>query len=239
MNLDTAFVDMRSHYRLPSVDSLLAYANEDAVGGYHMDAAQAKWPVGSLWQVEGQVLYALVRALKPKRILELGRRYGCSTTHIAQALAANGAGRVVSIDNNVHGDTELLIPEKLYPFIEIVNGDAFEYLNTHQDKFDLIFEDLDHDRKSTAIIARDAKNTRLNANGVLVVHDTMHFLVGEAIRAGLQDADIPAAHYLIEPSDCGLGIWQKPGEWKPVESELVSKSAAPKKAAARKPKAKK
>lgn len=188
-------------------EQLATYAHEDTHTGW--DAGLGAWPVGSLWQVEGQVLYALTRALKPKRVLELGRRFGCSTTHIAQAMAANKGGKVVSIDNDVHGPTELMIPKELYPFIEIVNGDAFEYLETHRGKFDMIFEDLDHDRATTAAIAKDAKNGRLRSGGLLIVHDTMHFLVGEAIRAGLDDAGIDARHYLIQPSDCGLGIWKQ------------------------------
>lgn len=187
-----------------------AHLDEDAIGGYHPDPALRKWPVGSMFEVEGKVLYALVRTLKPRRVLELGRRFGCSTTHIAAALAKNGAGKVVSVDSNVHGDTELLIPDDLYSRIELVNGDAFEYLRTHDESFDLIFEDLDHDRNTTAVIARDAKNGRLKAGGLLIVHDTMHFLVGEALRAGLRDAGIEARHYLIEPSDCGLAVWRRP-----------------------------
>lgn len=188
---------------------LASFSLEDDLGGYDPNPMYRQWPVGSMFAVEGKVLYALIRALKPKRVLELGRRFGCSTTHIAAALAANGAGKVVSVDNNVHGDTELLIPKRLYSRIELVNGDAFAYLRTHDESFDLIFEDLDHDRATTAAIAKDAKNGRLKAGGLLIVHDTMHFLVGEALRAGLQDAGIDAQHYLIEPADTGFGIWKR------------------------------
>lgn len=208
MNLPLALAEIANNLSLDH-ERMLRFAAEDTIGGFHPDPALRKWPVGSMFAVEGQVLYALIRALKPKRVLELGRRFGCSTTHIAAALAANGAGKVVSVDNNVHGDTELMIPKRLYSRIELVNGDAFEYLRTHDESFDLIFEDLDHDRATTAAIAKDAKNGRLRAGGLLIVHDTVHFLVGEALRAGLQDAGIDAQHYLIEPSDCGLAIWKR------------------------------
>jgi hypothetical protein len=44
---------------------LIGYAAEDTLGGYHWDERQRQFPSGSLWQVEGQMLYALVRWLKP------------------------------------------------------------------------------------------------------------------------------------------------------------------------------
>lgn len=210
MNLETALATIEIEILHSNYGVLNHHSLEDTIGGYHPDPEFRKWPIGSMFEVEGKVLYALICALKPKHILELGRRFGCSTTHIATALAKNGAGKVVSVDSNIHGYTELMIPEPLYSRIELVNTDALEYLKTHKNKFDIIFEDLDHDRHVTAAVAQDAKSGRLKAGGLLIVHDTMHFLVGEALRAGLQDAGIEAQHYLIEPSDCGFGIWRRP-----------------------------
>src|SRR5688572_10960959 len=97
MNLSDALHALAEQLNLDA-DSLLAYANEDAVGGFHADAAQSKWQVGSIWGVEGQVLYALTRALKPQSIAEFGVNAGCSSTHFLSALEANGQGELHSID---------------------------------------------------------------------------------------------------------------------------------------------
>ena len=62
---------------------LYQYAMSDTLGGYHIDESQRRWPMGSLWGVEGQILYALVRILKPRRVVQIGGWVGCSAMHLA------------------------------------------------------------------------------------------------------------------------------------------------------------
>lgn len=56
------------------------------------------------------ILYALVRALQPSRILEIGTRHGGSASIIAAALEDNGRGHIVGLDPAPESTT----PEKRY-----------------------------------------------------------------------------------------------------------------------------
>jgi predicted O-methyltransferase YrrM len=48
----------------------------------------------------GELLYILVRAMRPATIVEFGTSYGISTLHLAAAVSDNGVGRVVSTELN-------------------------------------------------------------------------------------------------------------------------------------------
>ena len=74
--------------------------DKNNIGGWNPDEDEdkRKWPVGSLFPSEGERLYDLVRKHKPKKIIEVGTRYGCSTVHIATALKHNGGGVVHCYD---------------------------------------------------------------------------------------------------------------------------------------------
>lgn len=77
-------------------DIVMRYAREDSHGGWdHGDGSFAK---GSIWRAEGRLLYGLVRALRPRRVADLGTHAGASATHLAAALEANGRGRVTTVD---------------------------------------------------------------------------------------------------------------------------------------------
>ncbi len=47
----------------------------------------------------GRLLFALVRALRPSRCVELGTNMGISAAYIASALTLNGDGRLISLDS--------------------------------------------------------------------------------------------------------------------------------------------
>ena len=91
--------DLNLDYKL-----FIDYINEDTIGGY-----PDKWPSGSIWGVEGQILYALTRILKPNTIIEIGTSIGCSTEHFLRALDMNSKGRIYTIDiaeNEIFIETE-------------------------------------------------------------------------------------------------------------------------------------
>ena len=46
----------------------------------------------------GRLLYALVRACRPKIVVEFGTSFGISTIHLAAAVTDNGTGRVVTTE---------------------------------------------------------------------------------------------------------------------------------------------
>jgi predicted O-methyltransferase YrrM len=199
-------------------DSLMPYADADNIGGYHPDPSQRQWGAGAIWSVEGQILYALVRSLKPVNAVEIGSGTGCSTNHIALALhnnykasqellEADVAPHIVTLDR---GNTPV-IHDFLQPYVTIVPGDAFEYLELLPDNsIDFILEDADHSEDMCYRVGEIAKR-KLAPGGVLVAHDAAHPTVGAGVRAGFERAGLQGRVYLTEPSDCGLLVWRKVG----------------------------
>lgn len=213
--------------------ALLTYQAEDDIGGYHPDPAQAKWPIGSIWAVEGKTLYALVRALKPARALELGTYHGCSATHLATALRANGSGSLTCVDNgaDAHRLAHIghLIPGGFDNLITLVDADMTAYAETTTESYDFIFEDGMHSTPQVQAVWTAAIRGMLNPCGVIVSHDAAHYIVGHEVQAGiaagLEGSEqsfyrLPSIN-LAEPSDCGLAVWKKPAESGvvPIEDE--------------------
>lgn len=207
MNFDSALLAIAAQCNLSASD-LWAFADEDTLGGYHPDPRECRCPAGSLWGVEGQVLYALVRALKPVHIVEFGSWVGCSARHMASALKANGGGVLTCVDpypGRVEIDTDLR------PYVEVIGATAQTWLPEHElGDVGFLFEDTYHDTETIDLIwtaARDAA-----APGAVVIsHDAHHATSRREVEAGMTRAVGEAWHsYLIEPSDCGLGIWRKP-----------------------------
>lgn len=195
--------------------ALIAAAQEDYQTGW--DNGNGAFPIGSLFGVEGQTLYALIRVLKSENIYELGTHYGASTTHLAMAVHTNGVGRVTSVDNNSMIDaggvaTGSMIPPDLLQYVDMVQDDAIARLAAcDAGSVDFIFEDLTHFAEDCEQVGKLAQVV-LKPGGMLVAHDAAHPIVGSAVREGytvkndLKWYDV----YLTEPSDCGLLIWQKP-----------------------------
>jgi predicted O-methyltransferase YrrM len=88
------------------LDRLFTAANRD-------DDLQAEWPAGATAQEAadalasvympvsasgGELLYALVRAIRPTTVVEFGTSYGISTLYLAAAVADNGVGHVFSTE---------------------------------------------------------------------------------------------------------------------------------------------
>lgn len=229
-----------------NVDTLIEYASLDPHGGYHAQYDDG-FPTGSVWRVEGQTLYAIVRALidsLPDKTyfvaLELGTHFGCSATHILQAIRDSGGGcTLVCVDLN--GAAGNMIPNHLLDYVEFVRGDMFEYLRRIEEsgvtKFDFIFEDGSHHTEDVEKVWRAAYSL-LTPGGVIVTHDAEHWhapsnsgvgaMVREGIaRAGYFAAVPPAKTYLIAPSDCGFAVWRKPVDGLPGDV-LVHEPAAEK-----------
>lgn len=221
MTFEDVLSSIANAYGLDAFD-LVGYSYEDEISGW--DSGFGEWPVGSLWTVEGRILYALVRAIQPEVVVEIGTNVGCSASHIASALRMNGTGKLLSFDTaeqivippdrNGHSATYKaggLIPAELLPFVELIQADGIAYLRDYIAEADMIFEDGSHSLEST----RDAwiaGMPKLNPGGFMLSHDAAHFLVGSAIQRGIAAAGVVPNIYEVAPSDCGLAIWRKPGE---------------------------
>lgn len=210
MQLATALADSANYASLPG--DLWDYAQEDTIGGW--DRGQGGWPTGCVWSVEGQYLYALVRALRPRVCVELGTFHGCSATHILSALERNEEGHLHCADNRHDGiETGRLIPDTLRSRLNIHDFTAYEYLRNLEDaSVDFIFEDALHDPIGTRNIWLEAQRV-IRPGGVVISHDALHFLVGHDVRAGIFASGVETARfYLIAPSDCGLAVWRSPNK---------------------------
>lgn len=188
------------------LDSLLPFAERDDIGGYHPDPDQRKWGSGAIWDVEGRTIYALIRALKPFNVVEIGTGTGCSTTHIASAIEKNGRGRLTTVDR---GNTPQ-IPDDLKVFVDVLSGEAIEWLAQQPDNsIDFILEDADHSEAMCYEVGELAK-TKLRPGGVLMAHDAVHPTVGAGVRAGYDRAGLDVRTYRTDPSDCGWAVWRRP-----------------------------
>lgn len=180
-------------------DALIAFAAEDNYGG------RGDYPnSGSMCitRAEGQILYALVRALQPMNVVEVGCYIGVSSTHILAALAGNDRGWLLSIDMERQG---MIIPPDLMDLWTFEQGEAREHI--WQSPTDFVFEDGDHTRDLTSTILRSAI-----ANGArcVVSHDAHNASVGTEVRGGFED--IVGSDYLtvmVDDVALGLAIWFK------------------------------
>ena len=74
-----------------------------------------------------KALYLLVRAFRPRTVVETGVLYGASSAHLLAALAANGEGQLYSIDlprGPTDPPADCLIPEALTKRWTLVEGDS-------------------------------------------------------------------------------------------------------------------
>jgi len=193
MNLHETLWKIATDFNLDA-DELIRYADADEIGGYHTNPHFKKFECGAIWGVEGQIIYALVCALQPENILELGTLRGCSYAHMEAATIVNEGGVITTVDNAHNAD---------------FNMDAAEYLRTSDDTWDFVFEDTGHGVEITRDIWALAVQ-RLNPGGVIISHDAMHPTVGIEVRTGIERAGFSPKYYLTAPSDCGLAIWRKP-----------------------------
>lgn len=220
MNIHEAMQFIAAQYGL-NHDALPLYADRDPHTGW--DRGEGRYPIGSLWRVEGQVLYGLVYATQPRRIVELGTHHGASATHITQAIADLGSehdAHLTCVD--VWEGAGGMIPDDLRRHVTLEYTDAIAWLaNQPDNSIDFLYEDMHHTAEQVGAVATLAQ-TKLRPGGWLICHDALHYVVGNAVQQGLRDAGVlDTLMLLIEPSDCGLAIWRKPGTAEPVAEAVT------------------
>jgi predicted O-methyltransferase YrrM len=131
------------------------------------------------------LLYGLVRSMKPAVCVEIGSARGRSTCHIAMALKENGCGRLYAIDP--HEPTEWNDLRSVDTFdvfqanisalgltkqVEIVRSFSGEIARTWDRPIDLLFIDGDHSYEGVKN-DWDLFVGHLSPFGVVVFHDTI------------------------------------------------------------------
>jgi predicted O-methyltransferase YrrM len=213
MQLHEALEQIAERFGL-SADNLKQHVSEDNIGGWHTAPDVARWPMGSLFGVEGQVIYSLIRETKPANVMNLGTFHGASAVHMAAALKANGTpkARVYAVDLNLDAFNAANIPDDLREYIVPIEQDAIEWLNGRWPaKIGLIFEDLLHSPEQVQAVWEIALK-KANQGAFILSHDYSHWVVGADVAAGIAAAGIAhedGLEVLIEPSDCGLFIYQQ------------------------------
>lgn len=218
MNLRETLMSIDELYALPDHGAVVPWYDavfQDRVGG-----VDTGWIMGSIFADEGRVLYALVRALRPSIVFEVGCANGCSSSHMLAALQANAKGKLISADlyefagakiaPELSGRHVIFRQDALELFAQI--GQVVTWPDGRRRKLprpDMIFDDGSHRTEQVAVIAALAQE-HLTPGGFILWHDTMHPAIGAQVRRGIKQGGISnARHYLIDGCDTGVGVWQR------------------------------
>jgi predicted O-methyltransferase YrrM len=128
----------------------------------------------------GRLLYTLVRAVKPKSVVEFGMSFGISTLHLAAAVRDNGFGHVVTTEMSaakVEAARSTFEATGLRDVVTVLEGDALQslpqYLDAEAAGQDVDFVLLDGWKDLYMPVLR-ALEPRL-ARGALVIADDTSF----------------------------------------------------------------
>jgi len=129
-------------------------------------------------EAHADLLYGLVRAHKPQRVLEFGFGGGRSAEAILKALAGNGnEACYILVDN--WSDWGGAIPDEArcflarYPAAQVVVAPEERFVSRCREQFDFIMSDADHFH--TQRWFGDVYDRLLAPGGVLVYHDCRAF----------------------------------------------------------------
>lgn len=95
----------------------------------------------------GELLYGLIRFLKPAKVVETGTFEGFSAVNIAQALKRNQTGILWTIDTKDYGAKEMFKDYGVSPWINLVieaSPDALEKI-VSENKINFVFLDGNHE----------------------------------------------------------------------------------------------
>jgi len=166
---------------------------QDRLSLPHLNRMNSSERVGIVYRVPSEMsieerlfLFALIRGIRPQRVLEIGSRHGGSAAIISCAMEDNGRGRVIGIDPGpeitvrksfFHGRFHLITrpsPEAIAEAYEVAQG-----------QFDVLFIDGLHTHRQCAADLAGAL-PYLAEGAYVLFHDAFHFGVSEAVREALE-----------------------------------------------------
>lgn len=157
---------------------------------------------------EGDLLYGLVRMLKPVTCLETGAGHGISTQRIGAALQDNGTGQLTSCETR-----EELVGEarnrcwKLP--VEIRQARGIQVIQEQVEPPQFIFLDSgspdDRLEELTEVLRRDFPTT----GGMLVVHDALNPNDGD-YRVVFEELKKYCWPHLLLESNAGIAVFRRP-----------------------------
>jgi predicted O-methyltransferase YrrM len=149
---------------------------------------------GASAEVELQeLLYALVRQLRPEVVVELGCHLGLTSYALGRACQDNGAGRVYACDiepeyTKATYERTLGLPVD----VELCSAGCFPYV----ERADFLFIDCDYENRIGAI-------ARIKPGATAIMHDTRQ---EPTLRNALDDSGVRRLHF---PTWRGFSIFQK------------------------------
>lgn len=164
---------------------------------------------------QGDLLYSLVRAVRPQVSVEIGMANGLSTTFIARALYDNGAGRHIAIDPFQHSDwrgagVALVRREGLESLVELVelpSHQGLPQLERDGVQAQFVFIDGSHlfDYVLTDFLCADRI---LDVGGLMAFDDSDWPAITQVLRYAITNRHYAVAcpEIVIEPARYAPGI---------------------------------
>jgi predicted O-methyltransferase YrrM/glycosyltransferase involved in cell wall biosynthesis len=178
------------HKRLPKVPrKSLALPDRDAIPEKTIPSVHGKpsrlWSMFDGFTAETEVLdllYVLVRLIKPERVLETGTWIGLSSCAMGRALVANGFGRLITLEVSADAHECALENLKRYQVDHVVDAlllSSLEFAPT--EKLDMAIFDSE---LALRIEEFDRFKNWLRDGAVVVFHDTAphHAVVGDGVK---------------------------------------------------------
>lgn len=122
--------------------------------------------------LEAEITYLLLRATRPRNVVEIGCLHGWSTSWILRALRDNGSGTLHSF-NRVDAATRRVPPELSADRWRFTHGDVRTRLGEFPDAIDYLFVDATHTSRFARWYVRTVLPT-LAPGTPVSVHDVHH-----------------------------------------------------------------
>lgn len=168
------------------------------------------WHKAERWETfdeECDFLHGLVRAIKPRGVLETGTYKGKATTAIARALEKNGFGVVLTVDKTPTSEVHALVGPVVRHLCESP-GALDSILRSMREPLEFAFLDSNHDFE-TVYGELCAVHEHLVPGGYIAVHDVLYPGHGDNVRRAIRTfLDEHPGEYLhtVIASYAGIGL---------------------------------